>query len=96
MTPQEAYDGLAGLQLVDVREPEELLEARVAGALHIPMNEVPDRLDELDRSRPVAVLCRVGARSASVAQYLGQAGFDAHNVDGGIVQWARAGLPLHV
>lgn len=79
-----------------MREPEELLEARVDGALHIPMNEVPDRLDELDPARPVAVLCRVGSRSAYVAQYLARAGFDAHNVDGGIVRWARSGLPLHV
>ena len=94
MTPQEAHDGLGTLQLLDVREDEELAAARVAGAIHIPMHSIPDRIDELDRDRPVAVLCHVGQRSAHVAEYLRQAGFDARNVEGGLQRWVRDGLPL--
>ena len=94
MTPQQAYDQRDALQLLDVREDEELAVARVPEALHIPMHQVPGRLAELDPTVPVAVLCRVGARSAAVAEYLTRAGFDAHNVDGGLEQWARQGLPV--
>ena len=94
MTPQEAHAQRAALQLLDVRERPEWAAARVEGAMHIPMDQVPDRIAELDRTRPVAVICRSGNRSAYVADFLKRAGFDAHNVDGGIQQWARAGLPV--
>lgn len=82
------------LQLLDVREAFELREARVEWALHIPMHDLPARLSELDRGRPIAVLCRSGNRSAHVTDYLTSLGFEAHNVEGGIVRWARAGLPM--
>lgn len=93
MTPQEAHDQREALQLLDVREASELAAVRVPWAQHIPMDQVPSRLSELDRSTPVAVLCRSGNRSAHVARYLNQLGFQAHNVDGGLQQWTRAGLP---
>ena len=94
MTPQQAHDQRDALQLLDVREPDELIVARFPGVIHIPMDQIPARLHELDRGRPVAVICRSGNRSAHVADYLNQAGFAAHNVDGGLRQWIRAGLPL--
>jgi rhodanese-related sulfurtransferase len=94
MTPQELHAQRAALQLLDVREAPEWAAAHVVGALHIPMGQVPARLAELDRSRPVAVICRSGNRSAHVADYLNRAGFDAHNVDGGLQSWVRAGLPV--
>ena len=58
------------------------------------MDQIPGRLHELDRSMPVAVVCRSGNRSTQVTEYLDQLGFSAHNVDGGLRQWIRAGLPL--
>lgn len=58
------------------------------------MEQVPARLAELDRSKPVAVICRSGNRSAYVTEHLDRAGFDAHNVDGGLQSWAHAGLPV--
>ena len=94
MTPQQAHDQRETLQLLDVREDDELVLARFPGAIHIPMEQVPRRLHELDRSTPVAVLCRSGNRSAHVADYLNQLGFSAFNVEGGLRQWIRAGLPL--
>lgn len=94
MTPQQAHDQREALQLLDVREDDELVVARFPGAIHIPMDQVPARLGELDRTVPVAVVCRSGNRSAHVADYLNQVGFSAANVDGGLRQWIRDGLPL--
>jgi rhodanese-related sulfurtransferase len=94
MTPQDVHASLDTLQLLDVREAPEWATAHVAGALHIPMGQVPSRLAELDRTKPVAVICRSGNRSAQVADFLVDHGFDARNVDGGLQSWARAGLPV--
>lgn len=94
MTPQEVHAQRPALQLLDVREPAEWAAAHVEGALLIPMEQVPARLAELDRTKPVAVICRSGNRSAHVTDYLNRAGFEAHNVEGGLQEWAGAGLPV--
>jgi len=77
------------LTLLDVREDWELAIASVPDIVHIPMGQVADRLDELDRNRPVVVLCRSGRRSLEVAKLLQQNGFDAVNLAGGILAWSR-------
>ncbi len=74
--------------LLDVREPSELAFARVEGALHVPMREVPRRLAEIPRERPVLVLCHHGGRSQVVADWLLAKGYVAQNVAGGIDAWA--------
>ena len=96
LTPDEAAAALrrGELQLVDVREPRELAEVRVEGARHIPLAQLPARLGELDRGRPVAFLCRSGSRSAIATRAAARAGLDAANVRGGIAAWTRAGVPL--
>jgi rhodanese-related sulfurtransferase len=76
--------------VLDVREGWELEIARLPGARHIPMNEIPARLGELDREAEVIVLCRSGGRSMQVAQFLERQGFrDAVNLTGGILAWGR-------
>ena len=76
--------------LVDVREPWELDIARLPGAVHVPMGEIPTRLAELDRSRDLVILCRSGARSLTVARFLeGQGYTSVANLSGGILAWAR-------
>jgi rhodanese-related sulfurtransferase len=94
--PQEAARLLAAgeLTLVDVREPEEVRAEAVDGALHIPFGALSGRLGELGGRGTVAFLCQSGVRSAAAARAAGKAGVDAVNVRGGIVAWARAGLPL--
>jgi rhodanese-related sulfurtransferase len=77
------------LTLLDVREDWELAVASVPGIVHIPMGQVAERLNELDRDRPVVVLCRSGRRSLEVAKLLQQNGFDAINLAGGILAWSR-------
>ncbi len=85
--------------LLDVREPAELTAASLPDALHIPMRQVPQRVDELPKDEPIAVLCHHGGRSAQVASFLAARGFsDVVNVDGGIDAYARqidASVPLY-
>ena len=78
--------------LVDVREDEEWAAGRAPTALHAPMSRL--RQDTLPRDRRVLALCRVGGRSAAVAQALDQLGYDVANVDGGMLAWSAAGLPV--
>ena len=77
--------------LLDVREPWEIATASLAGAVPMPMNEVPGRaFTELDEDASLAVLCHHGARSLSVANWLRQQGFGkAQSVAGGIDAWSR-------
>jgi rhodanese-related sulfurtransferase len=75
--------------LLDVREPVELEMAAVAGAVHIPMREVPARLAELDADKPLVVMCHSGGRSRRVAEYLAANGFaTVFNLNGGIDAWS--------
>ncbi len=75
--------------LLDVREDEELQIVSVSGARHIPMGDIPSRLGELDPDVEIYCLCHHGMRSAQVAGYLAQQGFDkVRNVRGGIDAWA--------
>jgi rhodanese-related sulfurtransferase len=80
--------------LLDVREDDEWQLGHAAGALHIPMGEVPARMDEIDPDVRLFVICHAGGRSHRVAQYLARNGYEAANVDGGMVAWAGAGRPV--
>jgi rhodanese-related sulfurtransferase len=75
--------------LLDVREAWEIALAAVPGAVHIPMGEIPDRLDEIPKDRMVVVMCKVGGRSMNVARFLAAKGYpDVVNLAGGILAWA--------
>lgn len=93
MTPSAAHSQREHLQIVDVREPREWAAEHIEGAVHIPLGELPHRLEQLDRARPVVTVCRSGARSAQAATLLRAQGFDVDNLDGGMTEWSRAGLP---
>ncbi|MER6050828.1 rhodanese-like domain-containing protein [Streptomyces sp. NPDC020883] len=84
--------------LLDVREDDEWAAGHAEGALHIPMSEFVARYGELTEAAPeggrIFVLCRVGGRSAQVAQYLVGQGLDAVNVAGGMQAWEAAGRPV--
>jgi rhodanese-related sulfurtransferase len=96
MTPSEFRvrwpdHGAAGdVILLDVREPHELAVAAVNSCLHIPMAQIPERVEELDRSKTIVVMCHGGMRSMQVAGYLSHQGFkNVVNLDGGIDAWSR-------
>ncbi len=76
------------VQLIDVREPYEFQIAQIGGKL-IPQNDVPNRLNEIDRDREVVVHCKSGGRSQRIAEFLKQAGYpNVSNVAGGITAWS--------
>ena len=80
---------------VDVREPEEFAQARIVGAQLIPLSEFAGRFGEIPKDQPVVLYCRSGARSAQAAAWLAAKGYaNLFNLDGGIMAWYQAGLPL--
>ena len=80
--------------LLDVREDDEWQRGHAPGARHIPMGQIPARLDDIDPAAKLYVVCGVGGRSQRVAQYLAQNGYAPVNVSGGMVAWAGAGRPV--
>jgi len=83
------------LQLVDVRTPAEYDEGHLAGAKLIPLQELPRRFSEIDKSRPVLLYCRTGHRSAMALKILQGHGYTkAKHIRGGTNAWRSAGLRL--
>lgn len=95
LTVQEARSFLESGQttartLLDVRQPFEYQEAHLPGARLVPLAELPDRLGEIARDKPVVVYCRSGHRSMAAAGILESHGFDVLNLQGGISSWQGA------
>ena len=85
-----ADEGRAKPLLLDVREPWEHKLARIEGAELAPMQSIPARIGELDRTRPIVCICHHGGRSMHVAMFLARQGFaDVYNLTGGVDAWAR-------
>ena len=78
--------------LLDVREHDEWAQGHAPHAAHVAMSEL--RQDSVPRDRPVFAVCRVGGRSAAVADALEQIGYDVRNVRGGMLAWQSAALPV--
>ncbi|MDN5762556.1 MAG: rhodanese-like domain-containing protein [Microlunatus sp.] len=81
-------------QVIDVREPAEYIAGHVPGATLIPMGQLPDRLNEIHRSKPVFVICQSGGRSSAMTDVLRHHGFDAHSVTGGTAAWTASNRPV--
>ncbi len=84
--------------LLDVREDDEWTAGHIAGAIHVPMNELPPALqrdaDLLAPDASIVVVCKVGSRSAYVTAWLRQQGYDAVNLTGGMLAWEHARRPM--
>ena len=95
-TPREVAKLLerGEIQLIDVREPSEYEAGRIAGAHLVPLGELTAQADSIDQARPVVFYCLSGARSGMATEAFVNAGFDAHNMAGGLLAWDAAGLPL--
>jgi rhodanese-related sulfurtransferase len=83
-----------GAFLLDVREDDEWEAGHAPEAVHLAMGLVANRAGELPSDRTVVCICRVGGRSGTVASALDGAGYDVRNVDGGMLAWEQAGLPV--
>jgi rhodanese-related sulfurtransferase len=95
LSPSRAAELLReGAQGVDVREQYERDAGRIANTLHIELDKLGEGAQRLDRERPIVFYCRSGSRSALAAQAFAAAGFEAHNLDGGLKAWVKDGLPL--
>jgi|SRR5579871_1751354 len=95
-TPQQVAElhARGAVQLVDVREPHEHEAGRIGGERLIPLGELAGQAASLDAELPIVFYCRSGSRSAMATQAFRQAGYDAHNMTGGLLEWHAAGLPL--
>ena len=81
--------------VIDVREQSEYDEKHIPGVTLLPMSEIQGRVNEIPTDKEVILTCRSGNRSGQVTQFLQQNGFDnVHNMQGGIVAWEQAGLPV--
>ena len=81
--------------ILDVRDEAEYKAGNILHSTSIPLSKLSERMKELDKERPIVVLCRSGARSASASALLGKQGFtQVYNLTGGILAWQKANLPL--
>ena len=81
------------LHVLDVREEVEWVHGHIAGALHIPLGELPARVAEVPEGQTL-VVCKVGGRSARAVAWLAGQGHAVVNLDGGMIDWATAGRPM--
>ena len=91
-------NGLLGrddVVILDVREQSEYDAGHIPGVTLIPLNDVPNRLNEIPKDKPVIVTCRSGNRSGQATDFLRQQGYtNVHNMTGGINAWQQAGYPV--
>ncbi|MCU9614264.1 rhodanese-like domain-containing protein [Caldibacillus lycopersici] len=84
---QEKIENEEQLEIIDVRESDEVEEGMIPGAKHIPMGEIPNRLNELDKKKEYIFICRSGGRSGNVCHYLEDQGYQVVNMVGGMLAW---------
>lgn len=97
LSPQQVSELLSersDIQLIDVREQHEVDAGRLAGSRHIPLGELTSHAESIEREKPIVFVCRSGARSGMATDAFRGAGYDAHNLSGGLLEWHGAGLPL--
>ncbi len=95
-TPRQVAELLdrGEIQLIDVRGPDETDAGRIPGGRLIELAQLAAEAGTIDRDRPVVFYCRSGSRSAMATEAFRGAGFDAHNMAGGLLEWHAAGLPM--
>ncbi|GAB4074007.1 rhodanese-like domain-containing protein [Barrientosiimonas marina] len=86
-TLEEKMKNKENVNVIDVREDDEVAQGKIPGAKHIPLNDIPDRLNELDENSHYYMVCRSGGRSGKASDYLESEGYDVTNVDGGMLAW---------
>ncbi|TRM11748.1 rhodanese-like domain-containing protein [Lentibacillus cibarius] len=77
------------VNVIDVREDDEVAQGKIPGAKHIPLGEIPNQLDKLDKNKHYYMVCRSGGRSGKACEFLEQQGYNVTNVDGGMLAWTE-------
>lgn len=75
------------LNIIDVREVEEVAEGKIPGAINIPLGLVEFRMHELDKSKEYIMVCRSGGRSGRATEFLEDQGHNVINMQGGMLSW---------
>lgn len=75
------------VNIIDVREDVEVAMGKIPGAKHIPLGQIPERLDELDKDEHYYMVCRSGGRSGNACEFLTQNGYNVTNMVGGMLDW---------
>jgi len=84
------FDNNEDFMLLDVRNIQEVLYSKIEKSIHIPMNEIQERINELDSNKEIIIQCKSGKRSARVCEYLMTQNFNnVKNLSGGIIAWAE-------
>ncbi|MGX6441804.1 rhodanese-like domain-containing protein [Neobacillus sp. K501] len=75
------------LEIIDVREVDEVATGKISGAINIPLGLLEFRMHELDKTKEYTIVCRSGGRSARASQFLEYQGFNVINMTGGMLSW---------
>lgn len=95
LTPEQAQAKVkAGALILDVRTPLERQEAKIPGSQALPLDRLAAEWEKLPKDREIICQCRSGSRSATAARFLAAKGFKVYNLQGGILAWRAAKLPL--
>ncbi|RPF51156.1 rhodanese-like domain-containing protein [Aquisalibacillus elongatus] len=86
-TVAEKLENGKELNIIDVRETDEVAEGKIPGAKNIPLGLIEFRENELDQGKEYIMVCRSGGRSGKATQYLEGRGFDVTNMTGGMLDW---------
>jgi len=84
----------SGAPVIDVRMPDEYEEAHVAGAVLVPLPELPERLGQIPDESRSYIICKMGGRSMKACEFLATQGYDVVNVAGGTQAWIESGRPI--
>ena len=88
---KQRLDDGEDIQIIDVREPQEVAVAQIPNTIHIPLGQILNRMSEIDPNRETVIHCKMGGRSARAIEALQRSGFTGKltNLKGGIVAWSN-------
>ena len=84
---QELVESKQAINLIDVRETNEVAAGKIPGAINIPLGLLEFRMNELDKSKEYIMVCRSGGRSGQATNFLENHGYKVTNMDGGMLDW---------
>ncbi|PKR84358.1 rhodanese-like domain-containing protein [Heyndrickxia camelliae] len=96
ITPEEVEQKLKNdetLNIIDVREDDEVAEGMIPEAVHIRMGDIPDSLNKLDKNEEYIITCHAGGRSMKVCEFLQDQGYHVINMTGGMSHWTGETKP---
>lgn len=84
---QEKLENNESLNIIDVREDEEVANGMIPTAKHIPLQQIPEAINDLDQDQEYIMVCRSGGRSMNAALFMNQHGYKTINMAGGMLDW---------